>query len=49
MKYSAIVEGKNVAIDLKKIEFGQIEAEIDGRSYTLQGKRVQPGDRKSVV
>ena len=43
MKYSAIVQGKNLEIDLKKVESGQIEAEIDGRSYTLQGKRVQPG------
>jgi len=43
MKYSAIVQGKNLAIDLKKIESGQIEAEIGGRSYTLRGKRVERG------
>lgn len=43
MKYTAIIQGKNVEIDLKKIEAGQIEAEIDGKLYELQGKRVEPG------
>jgi biotin carboxyl carrier protein len=43
MKYSAIVQGQRLEIELKRIESGRIEAEIDGRSYKLQGKRVEPG------
>lgn len=43
MKYSAIVQGQPIAIDVKRIEAGEIEAEIGGRSYKLHAKRVERG------
>jgi len=43
MKYTAIVQGQTVEIELNRKPHGVIEAEIDGRRYTLQGKAVEPG------
>ena len=43
MKYTAIVQGQNVEIELNRKPHGVIEAEIGGRKYTLQGKAVEPG------
>ena len=43
MKYTAIVQGQNVEIELNRKPHGVIEAEISGRRYTLQGKSVEPG------
>jgi biotin carboxyl carrier protein len=43
MKYTAIVQGQNVEIELNRKPHGVIEAEINGRRYTLQGKAVEPG------
>jgi acetyl/propionyl-CoA carboxylase alpha subunit len=43
MKYTAIVQGQNVEIELHRKPHGVIEAEIGGRRYTLQGKAVEPG------
>jgi biotin carboxyl carrier protein len=43
MKYTAVVQGQNVEIELNRKPKGIIEAEIGGRRYTLQGKAVEPG------
>ena len=43
MKYTAIVQGQNIEVDLNRKGHGVIEAEIGGRKYTLQGKAVEPG------
>jgi biotin carboxyl carrier protein len=43
MKYTAIVQGQNVEIELNRKPHSVIEAEIGGRKYTLQGKAVEPG------
>ena len=43
MKYTAVVQGQNVEIELNRKPHGVIEAEIGGRKYTLQGKAVEPG------
>jgi biotin carboxyl carrier protein len=43
MKYTAVVEGQNVEIELNRKPHGVIEAVIGGRHYTLQGRLVEPG------
>ncbi len=43
MKYTAIVQGKNVEIEFNRKPHGLIEAEIGGRVYKLQGRAVEPG------
>jgi acetyl/propionyl-CoA carboxylase alpha subunit len=43
MKYTAIVQGQTVEIELSRKPRGVIEAEIGGHRYTLEGKAVEPG------
>src|SRR3989442_1381325 len=43
MKYTAIIEGQPVEIEVNRTENGVIEAEIGGRSYRLESKAVEPG------
>jgi acetyl/propionyl-CoA carboxylase alpha subunit len=43
MKYTAVVQGQNVEIELNRKPGGVIEAVIGGRRYTLQGRAVEPG------
>ena len=43
MKYAAIIQGQRLEIELNRNGQGVIEAEIDGRSYQLEGKAVEPG------
>jgi len=43
MKYTAIIEGQRVEIELNRQENGVIEAEIGSRSYRLEAKAVEPG------
>ena len=43
MKFTAIVEGQPVEIEVNRTENGVIEAEIGGRSYRLEAKAVEPG------
>ncbi|PYR99984.1 MAG: hypothetical protein DMG16_16725 [Acidobacteria bacterium] len=43
MKYTAMIEGKRVEIELNRKENGVIEAEIGGRFYRVEGKAVEPG------
>jgi len=43
MKYTAVIQGQRLEIELNRNGQGGIEAEIDGRSYQLEGKAVEPG------
>ena len=43
MKYTAIIDGQRVDIELNRKANGVIEAEIDGRVYRLEAKAVEPG------
>ena len=43
MKYTAVVQGQNVEIELNRKPHSVIEAVIGGRRYTLQGRAVEPG------
>ena len=43
MKFTAIVEGQPVEIEVNRTENDVIEAEIGGRSYRLEAKAVEPG------
>ena len=43
MKYTAIVQGQNLEIELSRKDHGVIEAEVGGRVYRLVGKAVEPG------
>ena len=43
MKYTAIIDGQRVDIELNRKQNGVIEAEIDGRVYRLEAKAVEPG------
>jgi len=43
MKYTAIIQGQSVEIELNRKGHGVIEAEIGGRKYKLEGKAVEPG------
>jgi biotin carboxyl carrier protein len=42
MKYTAIVDGERVEIDLQLTE-NSMQAEIAGRKYTLEAKTLEPG------
>lgn len=43
MKYTAIVQGENLEIELNRKSHGAIEALVGGRLYVLEGKAVEPG------
>ncbi len=43
MKYTAVVQGENLEIELNRKAHGVIEARVDGRSYVFEGKAVEPG------
>jgi biotin carboxyl carrier protein len=43
MKYTAVIQGQRLEIELNRNGQGVIEAKIDGRSYQLEGKAVEPG------
>jgi biotin carboxyl carrier protein len=43
MKYAAIIQGQRLEIELNRNGQGIIEAKIDGHSYQLEGKAVEPG------
>ena len=43
MKYTAMVEGERVEIELKRLAANAIEAEIGGRKYSIELKIVRPG------
>ena len=43
MKYTAVIQGERLEIELNCKGDGVIEAEIGGRSYKLEGKAVEPG------
>ena len=43
MKYTAIVQGERVEIELNRQGSNIIDAEIGGRKYSLEGKAVEPG------
>ena len=43
MKYTAIIEGQPVEIEVNRQQNGVVEAEIGGRSYRLEAKAVEPG------
>jgi biotin carboxyl carrier protein len=43
MKYTAIIEGQRLQLELKSAGTAAVEAEIDGRKYVLEAKTVEPG------
>jgi biotin carboxyl carrier protein len=43
MRYTAMIDGERVEIDLSVNETNSIQAEIGGRKYTLEAKNIQPG------
>jgi biotin carboxyl carrier protein len=43
MKYTAIIDGEHVEIELHRRENNVIETDIGGRKYVLEAKAVQPG------
>src|SRR5881227_1159950 len=43
MKYTAIIDGDRVEIDLRLNQTNSIEAEIGGRTYTLEAKTLEAG------
>ena len=43
MKYTALIEGQPVEIEVNRMQNGVVEAEIGGRSYRLEAKAVEPG------
>ena len=43
MKYTAIIQGERVEIELNHREHNVIETEIGGRKYVLEAKAVEPG------
>jgi biotin carboxyl carrier protein len=43
MKYTAVIQGQRLEIELNRKGHAVIEAEIGGRSYQLEGKAVEPG------
>src|SRR5262245_58203112 len=43
MKYSAIVDGEQLEIELNPKSAGEIEAQIDGRKYLVDIMAVEPG------
>ena len=43
MKYTTVIQGQRLEIELSRNGDGVIEAEIGGRLYRLEGKAVEPG------
>jgi len=43
MKYTAIIDGERVEIDLRLNQTNSIEAEIGGRTYALEAKTLESG------
>jgi biotin carboxyl carrier protein len=43
MKFTAIVQGEQVELELKKVGTHTIEVEVGGRKYTAEAKAVEPG------
>jgi biotin carboxyl carrier protein len=43
MKYTAIVDGKNLEIELTRMKSKTVLAQIDGHKYTLDIDQVEPG------
>jgi biotin carboxyl carrier protein len=43
MKYTAMVDGQRIEIDLSGDASNSIEAEVGGRKYALEAKVIQPG------
>lgn len=43
MKYTAIIDGERLEIELIRVEHGVIQAEISGERYVLDVKAVEPG------
>src|SRR5688572_7433324 len=43
MKYTAIVDGERLDVDLVRTTTGEIEAEIDGKKYVLDLQSIEPG------
>ena len=43
MKYTAIIEGQRVEVELTQSGTTALEAEIGGRKYVLEAKTVEPG------
>jgi biotin carboxyl carrier protein len=43
VKYTAIVENARIEIELTRLAGGAIEAAVDGRTYRLEAKVVEPG------
>ena len=43
MKYTAIIQGERIEIELTEREHNVIEMEIGGRKYVLEAKAVEPG------
>ena len=43
MKYTAIIDGERVEIEIRTDNPNIIEAEVSGRKYTLEAKSIEPG------
>jgi biotin carboxyl carrier protein len=43
MKYSAIIDGGRIEIELNRLDTATIEAQIGGRKYLIDTKTVEPG------
>lgn len=43
MKYTAIIDGERVDIELNRTASNTLEAQIGGRKYSLEAKTVEPG------
>jgi biotin carboxyl carrier protein len=43
MKYTAVIQGQNLEIELNRKDAAVIEAKIGGRLYQLEAKAVEPG------
>lgn len=43
MKYTAVVDGERVEIQLNRLEAGIVEVEMGGQKFTLEARAVEPG------
>jgi biotin carboxyl carrier protein len=43
MKFTAIVEGERIELELKRVSADTVEVEIGGRTHTVHVKAVEPG------
>jgi biotin carboxyl carrier protein len=43
MKYTVVVAGERVDLEIDLNDAGQIVAQVDGRAYSLEAKTVEPG------